>query len=241
MTQGQAEQAVAREFEKRGFIRNAVVGVRIVESAEASKLDARPIARGDLLSVTVYDLAGPGARSEFKARVGADGTVGLPLIGTVTVDDLSEAKAVDAIVKALRDNNVAASAMVSVLRLESADRASVKLGPVAPGEVLRVTLMDLAGPGVETVKTVKVAANGQIAMPLAGAIKVDGLTEADAARAIAKAYADKHLISGAQVTVLKVNGAALLTDEEVEPLPAAAPASERPRQARGKKQQTGAR
>jgi protein involved in polysaccharide export with SLBB domain len=180
-------------------------------------------------------------RSEFKARVGADGTVGLPLIGTVTVDGLSEAKAVDAIVKALRDNNVAASAMVSVLRLESADRANVKIGPVAPGEVLRVSLMDLAGPGVETVKTAKVAANGQIAMPLAGAIKVDGLTEADAARAIAKAYADKHLISGAQVTVLKVNGAALLTDEEVEPLPAAAPASERPRQARGKKQQTGAR
>ena len=69
-------------------------------------------------------------------------------------------------------------------------------------------------------------------MPLAGAIKVEGLTEADAARAIAKAYRDKHLIAGAQVTVLKVNGAAPLPDEELEPLPSFAPGQEQPRQAR---------
>ena len=37
---------------------------------------------------------------------------------------------------------------------------------------------------------------------------------------------------GAQVTVLKVNGAAPLPDEELEPLPSFAPGQEQPRQAR---------
>jgi protein involved in polysaccharide export with SLBB domain len=231
MTQLLAEQTIAKEFQSRGVVRDAIVGVRVIEPAETSKLKPGPIAKGDLLSVVVYDLTGPGRRSEFQARVGADGSFGFPWIGMVQADGLSEARAADAVVKALRDNKVEASAMVSVHRLESADQANVKLGPVAPGEVLRISITELAGPGVETVKTVKVAGDGHIAMPLVGAIKLEGLSEAEAARAIAKTYRDKHLIQSAQVTVLKVNGAAPLPDEELEPLPdATLPAQ--PRQAR---------
>jgi len=232
LSQIQAERAIAKEFQNRGVVRNAMVGVRVIEPADASKLKPGPIAKGDLLSVVVYELMGPGKRSEFQARVATDGAVGFPLVGTVAVDGLSEAKAADAMAKALHDQNLVASAIVAVRRLESADQANVKLGPVAPGEVLRISITELAGPGVESIKTVKVADNGQVAMPLAGAIKVEGLTEADAARAIAKAYRDKHLIAGAQVTVLKVNGAAPLPDEELEPLPGFAPGQEQPRQAR---------
>lgn len=229
-----AEQAIGKEYQNRGVLRDAIIGVRVIEPADASKLKPGPIAKGDLLALTVYDLMGPGKRSEFQARVGADGSVGFPLLGPVAVDGLSEAKAIDAIAKALRDNNLTTSAMVSVRRLESADQANVKLGPVTPGEVLRISITELAGPGVESVKMVKVAENGQIAMPLAGAIKLDGLSEAEAARAIAKTYRDQHLISSAQVTVLKVNGAAPLPDEELEPLPSSVSGQELPRQAQAK-------
>ena len=233
LSQIQAEQAIAREFQNRGVLRDAIVGVRVIEPADASQLKPGPITKGDLLSVVVYELMGPGKRTEFRARVAADGSVGFPLVGAVAVDGLSEAKAADAMAKALHDQNLVASAIVAVQRLESADQANVKLGPIAPGEVLRISITELAGPGVESVKTVTVADNGQIAMPLAGAIKLEGLTEADAARAIAKAYRDKHLIAGAQVTVLKVNGAAPLPDEELEPLPTSS-GQEQPRQARAR-------
>ena len=110
----------------------------------------------------------------------------------------------------------------------------MKLGAVAAGEVLRVSLNDLVGPGVQTVRTVRVDDKGEVAMPLAGAVKVGGLSEAAAAGAIAKAYRDQRLIDGAQVSVLKVNGAAPLADEELEPLgPTDAP-RQPARQARAK-------
>jgi protein involved in polysaccharide export with SLBB domain len=218
LTEAQAEQAVAKEFQTRGVIRDAVVGVRVVAPAGAAKVTAGPIGKGDLLSLVAYDLAGPGARSEYKARVGEDGAVGFPLIGAVAVDGLSEAGAVEAVVKALREKGISTSAVVAIHRVQSADRADVKLGAVAAGEVLRVSLNGLAGPGVETVKIVRVNDKGEVAMPLADAVKVGGLSEAAAAAAIARAYHDRRLIDGAQVSVLKVNGAAPLADEELEPL-----------------------
>jgi len=214
-----AERAIAREYEKRGVIKDAVVGVRVVEPAARSRVKPGPIAKGDLLSVVAYDVLGPGVRAEFEVRVGPDGAIGFPLVGAVPVAGLSEAKVVDAIAKAVHDKNIMPSLTASVRRLQSADQADVKLGPIAPGEVLRVFITELVGVGVATVRTVKVDDRGQIAMPLVGGISVGGLTEADAAKAIAKVYHERRLIAGAPVSVLKVNANAPLPEEELRPLP----------------------
>jgi protein involved in polysaccharide export with SLBB domain len=223
MTPGQAERAVAKEYQTRGVIRNGVIGVRVIEPAGRAKVKPGPIGKGDLLSLAANGLTGPGARTEFKARVGADGAIGFPWIGAVRVEGLSEAQAVAAIAKAMREQRVEEGPIVAVWREQSADQADVKLGPVAPGEVLRVGITDLAGPGVETVKAVRVDDKGLITMPLVGAVKVDGLTESAVASAIAKAYRDRNLIASANVTVLKINGAAALPDDELQPLTPAAP------------------
>jgi protein involved in polysaccharide export with SLBB domain len=172
-------------------------------------------------------------RKEFEVRVGPDGAIGFPWVGTIPVEGLSEAKAVEAIAKALRDARLEATPILAVCRLQSADQADVKLGPIAPGEVLRVHITELVGPGVETVRTVKVDEQGQIGMPLVGGVNVGELTEAAAAKAIAKVYRDRHLMANAMVSVLKVNGDAPLPADELRPLPADDGLwPERPRQAR---------
>jgi protein involved in polysaccharide export with SLBB domain len=214
-----AERAIAREYQKRGIIKDAVVGARVVEPAAHTRLKPGLIAKGDLLSVITYDIAGPGMRKEFEVRVGPDGAIGFPWIGAVPVEGLSEAKAVEAIAKALRDARLEASPILAVCRVQSANQADVKLGPIAPGEVLCVRITELVGPGVETVRTVKVDEQGQITMPLVGGITVGDLTEADAAKAIAKVYRDRNLTANAVVSVLKVNGNAPLPDDELRPLP----------------------
>jgi hypothetical protein len=86
-----------------------------------------------------------------------------------------------------------------------------------------------------TVRTMNVDDQGQIAMPLVGGINVGGLTEADAAKAIAKVYRDRRLISNAIVSVLKVNGSAPLPDDELRPLPQGRPPAPQARQARAVK------
>jgi protein involved in polysaccharide export with SLBB domain len=235
MTEGQAEKAIAKAYLDRSLIQNAVVGVRVVEPAAQAKVKPGPIGKGDLLSLAVYDLAGPGVRSEFQARVGTDGQVGFPYVGGVPVDGLSEAKSAEAIAKALREKGISAGAVVAVYRAQSADAADVKLGPVAAGEVLRITLTELAGPGVESTKTVKVDPQGNIAMPFVGAVKVAGLTEAAVAKAVATAFRDRNLVANMSVAALKINGAAPLPDEELQPLASPTPSAQAARQARMKR------
>jgi protein involved in polysaccharide export with SLBB domain len=235
LKEADAERAIAKEYETRGMIKDAVIGVRVVEPAARSGLKAGPIGKGDLLSVVAYDILGPGVRAEFEVRVGMDGAIGFPLVGAVPVEGLSEAKAVEAIANAVRAKNVMSSLTASVCRLESADQADVKLGPIAPGEVLRVFITELVGVGVATVRTVEVDDQGRIAMPLVGGINVGGLTEADAAKAIVKVYRDQRLISNALVSVLKVNGGAPMPDDELRPLPPEGWPVPRARQARAVK------
>ena len=72
---------------------------------------------------------------------------------------------------------------------------------VLRGETLHVVIKDLVGPGVETVKDVKVDADGKIDLPLIKKLKVVNLTCAKIEKKITKAYADAKIIQNAQVWV----------------------------------------
>ena len=54
-------------------------------------------------------------------------------------------------------------------------------------------------------------------MPLVGSIRVEGFTETGAAQAIVRLYRDQNLLQNAAVWVLKINGAAPLPLEPVQP------------------------
>jgi protein involved in polysaccharide export with SLBB domain len=59
---------------------------------------------------------------------------------------------------------------------------------VQPGDVLEVTVHDLVGPGVETVKVFRVSGLGTISLPLLGQIHVAGLTEEEINQVVREAF-----------------------------------------------------
>jgi protein involved in polysaccharide export with SLBB domain len=59
---------------------------------------------------------------------------------------------------------------------------------VQPGDVLELKFGDLVGPGIETVKVVRVSGTGTISLPLLGPIHVAGMTEAEINEAIDDEY-----------------------------------------------------
>jgi len=76
------------------------------------------------------------------------------------------------------------------------------IGRIGLGDLVRVSINDLVGLGVETSVEKRVAdPQGTINLPLIGDIKVAGLTDSEAQRPIADAYRDSKIISNAQVFV----------------------------------------
>jgi protein involved in polysaccharide export with SLBB domain len=97
---------------------NAIVTVGVLRSAGESKIRPGPIAQGDPLRITIFDLTGAGARTEVLAVVGGDGMVELPAAGEVKLEGLSESDADAAVKNRFREKGVLEDAVVAVLRLE---------------------------------------------------------------------------------------------------------------------------
>jgi len=73
---------------------------------------------------------------------------------------------------------------------------------IAPNDLVTISVTDLVGPGVETVKSVRVSEKGNITMPMLDKpIKVTGISEQEAEKAIAKAYRDMNLIANPQISL----------------------------------------
>lgn len=73
---------------------------------------------------------------------------------------------------------------------------------IGPNDLLSVSITDLVGPGVETVKQQRVSESGNISLPLIGQIRAEGLTEAELEKVVQQAYRDANLIQNAQVSVI---------------------------------------
>jgi hypothetical protein len=73
-------------------------------------------------------------------------------------------------------------------------------------DLLSFSTQELAGPGVETVRQVRVSDKGTVTLPLIGTMKVEGLTPAGAEQAIRQKYRDANLIQNAQISIDIVAG-----------------------------------
>ncbi len=72
---------------------------------------------------------------------------------------------------------------------------------IGKNDLLSISISDLVGPGVETVKQVRVSESGNISLPLIGQIRAEGLTEAQLETEIVRAYRENNLMPNAQVSV----------------------------------------
>jgi protein involved in polysaccharide export with SLBB domain len=72
---------------------------------------------------------------------------------------------------------------------------------IGRNDLLQISLSEVAGQGIESVKATRVSESGMVSLPLIGSIKASGLTEADLEKAVAQSYRDKNLIQNAQVSV----------------------------------------
>jgi len=79
---------------------------------------------------------------------------------------------------------------------------------IGPGDLLNITISDLAGPGSETQRPIRVSDSGMLSVPLIDEIQASDLTEVQLQRAIQKAYRDGNLILDAQVSVSVVEARA---------------------------------
>ena len=95
------------------------------------------------------------------------------------------------------NDQFAQAADVTSEDLQSANQDYV----IGKNDLLSVTVSDLVGPGVETVKQARVSESGNISLPLVGQIRAEGLTEAQLETEIQRAYREANLMPNAQVSV----------------------------------------
>jgi protein involved in polysaccharide export with SLBB domain len=181
--------------------------VQRLESGFHPSVRPGPVARGDLIEITLSDIFGPSTEISHHARIEEDGKIALPYVGTISVVGMDEREIVKAIVKAYHDANLIQHADVDVLKIETANQAKVRLGPIGFGDLLHVTIDPENGKDPITRVDIRVGADGRAGIPLVGAIRVSGLTIADAAVAIEKASSGTRSKMGLAVLVEKAESA----------------------------------
>ena len=79
---------------------------------------------------------------------------------------------------------------------------------IAPGDLVSVTITDLAGPGKETVRTMRVSAAGVISLPFLSVTDANGLTEHELEQLVRKKYQAEGIVQQANVSVAVVEARA---------------------------------
>lgn len=75
---------------------------------------------------------------------------------------------------------------------------------ISRNDLLSISVAEVAGQGIEQVKTTRVSESGNISLALIGPIKAAGLTEAELEKAIANTYREQKFIQNANVSVTVV-------------------------------------
>ena len=72
---------------------------------------------------------------------------------------------------------------------------------ISRNDVLEISISDLQGPGIETIKRTRVSETGNVSLPYIGQRRAEGLTEIELEREIVEAYRGARLIENANVSV----------------------------------------
>jgi len=171
-----------------------------------SRLPPRPakLAPGDLVVLTLFGLTASGVATPFYLHVDDTGGLSVPLVGVVDVKNQTTDRAAARVSKAMSDMQLVRDGVVTIGLLQTAAETGVNTGPLKAGDPVQVTVFDLVGSGRRLVSFAMVGEDGQIELPLAGAIKFEGLTEAEADRAVQNRYRERRLLPNATVSVLKL-------------------------------------
>ena len=181
--------------------------VQVPPAAPAISSLARPttqpglIQPGDWLRVDLPELAAAGKTSVVYARVSGDGTVALPLVGPIVVGGLTT-PAVEALAdKAYNDAHIISQPHVTAewIYLHQPGQPVPKVFGI--GDLIRIDVADLTGTGTGSAVIHRIDAEGRIAAPVIGRVKIEGLSDAAAAAALSNEYADQKIVHNAMVTV----------------------------------------
>jgi protein involved in polysaccharide export with SLBB domain len=169
---------------------------------------AGTIAPGDLIEVFVADLLGPGKVTPLLVRADEAGRVSLPMVGAVDLNGQTTDAAGTVLSKAYQSKQVIANGIVTVAIRERGVDSAVKPGPAGPGDTFQISIGELTGPGSVTTLHAQIAPDGTIELPLAGKLKVAGLTDAEIDVAVAKRYKEKSIVANAIISTLRTSSAA---------------------------------
>src|SRR5437870_197747 len=78
-------------------------------------------------------------------------------------------------------------------------RATIGDYAISRNDVLTISISDLQGPGIETVKQTRVSETGNISLPYIGQLRAEGLTEIELEQSVVRAYRENNLIEAATV------------------------------------------
>lgn len=192
------------EFQNISLKEGVKTDVRVVTSDDAAVPragDERPVRAGDRLAVTIWDLTRPNRASVLRLRVGDGGGIRLPMAGMVPVAGLSAYGASKAINQAYYDRNLIRNAVADVHFIDDAYEPAAKSGPLQAGDTVLLRIWDVEAPNVETIRNLQVSSDGRVTPPSLGEVTVVGMTEDEAADAIAETYKVAGVIRRATLTV----------------------------------------
>lgn len=191
----------------------AAMPLRAQEAKKKTEEKERTVEPGEPLAVTVFDLDGPGRKTEVKVEPDEKGQVSLPhLKNPVAAKGLTAGKLKDAIVKEYRDENLIANAAVLVQFWDEVEppagaaaarkKPAGKNSPIRGDDRLAISISDLVGPGAKTDVTLKPDHRGDVSLPyLKKPVAARGLTCGQLEAVIARAYREQKLVDRAQVSV----------------------------------------
>lgn len=176
------------------------------QSNPFAQLVPRPgkLAPGDLVVLTLFGMTAPGVATPFYLHVDESGGLSVPIVGVVDVKDLTTDRAAMKVSRAMADMNLVRDGIVTLGLLQTAAQSGVSVDAIKPGDPVQVTVFDLVGQGRRLVSLAIVGDDGAIELPLAGPVKLEGLTEAQADKAVQGRYRDRGYLPNGTVSVLKL-------------------------------------
>src|SRR5688500_12630275 len=162
-----------------GFIVAAAPASKPAATAPAVSQEGKVIT-DDLLKIGIENLMGPGVVTQCTRRVDGELNVNLPLVGKVSVKEMTLKEVQAAVSKAYHDASLIPNAKVTAVRVEAGSNPSIKSGPIAEGDFIRISIVDLVGPGVESTYVSKVPEGGMVSLPHVGLVRLSKMTEAEA-------------------------------------------------------------
>jgi protein involved in polysaccharide export with SLBB domain len=165
------------------------------------------LAVGDVVRVRLFDSARPGAALVEWVRVQPDGSLALPFATTAGVAGATESEASAKVTAEYRRRELGIGPEVSVTR-ESGWPSDPR---IRGGDLIWVSITTVPGPGllidgyVER-SVVTVPPDGQVHVPMAQTVRVGGMTDGEAQRALNDRLKRMALSDDSRAVVLRIAG-----------------------------------